>query len=84
MNISPYVFAPFARHLSNFHGAALFFELPFVASPLVDLSSSNPSVPANYAFLFVTPEDVPKENHGSLTIASDSGQVRKLQQSLRS
>jgi hypothetical protein len=32
MNISPYVFAPFARHLSNFHGAALFFELPFVAS----------------------------------------------------
>jgi hypothetical protein len=47
--------ATYARQLSDFRGAALFFDLPFVASPLVGLSSSNLSVPANYAFLFVTP-----------------------------
>jgi hypothetical protein len=47
--------ATYARQLRNFHATALFFELPFVASPLVDLSSSNLSVPSNYAFLFVTP-----------------------------
>jgi hypothetical protein len=32
--------ATYARQLSHFYGAALFFELPFVASPLVGLSSS--------------------------------------------
>jgi len=47
--------ATYARQLRNFHATALFFELPFVASPFVDLSSSNLSVPSNYAFLFVTP-----------------------------
>src|ERR1051325_3784291 len=47
--------ATYARQLKRSHAAALFVELPFVASPLVDLSSSNVSVPANYAYLFVTP-----------------------------
>ena len=47
--------ATYARQLNQSHGASLFLELPFVAGPLVDLSSSNVSVPANYAYLFVTP-----------------------------
>jgi len=46
--------ATYARHLHSFREAAFVFELPFAASPLVNLSSSNLSVPANYAFLFVT------------------------------
>jgi hypothetical protein len=47
--------ATYARQLTQSHTAALFLELPFVASPLVALSSPNVAVPANYAYLFVTP-----------------------------
>lgn len=47
--------ATYARRLTDFRTAALYFEVPFVATPLVDLSSSNVAVPANYAYLFVTP-----------------------------
>lgn len=34
---------------------SLGLEVPFEAGPSLDVSSSNPSVPRNYAFLFVTP-----------------------------
>ena len=45
----------YARRITDLPATALYFELPVIASPLVDLSSSNSSVPANYALLFITP-----------------------------
>lgn len=47
--------ASYARVLLTGQAAAFYFEVPFAAIPLQDVSSSNGSVPANYASLFVTP-----------------------------
>lgn len=47
--------ATYARRLINAGPAALYLELPFLATPLQDISSGNGAVPANYDSLFVTP-----------------------------
>lgn len=47
--------ATYARKLIAGQAAALYFELPFTALPLQDITASNGAVPANYASLFITP-----------------------------
>jgi hypothetical protein len=47
--------ATFARELVTGRVASLYLEVPFVATPLQDVSSSSSSVPANYASLFIAP-----------------------------
>lgn len=47
--------ATFAETWSRSHGTRLGFEVPFVAIPSQDVSSANPSVPGNFASLFITP-----------------------------
>lgn len=47
--------ATYARQLLRRPAAALYLEVPFLAVPLQNLSSSNGGVPANYDSLFVTP-----------------------------
>jgi hypothetical protein len=47
--------ATYARRLASATVAALYFEVPFLAAPLINVSSSDPSVPANYASIFITP-----------------------------
>ena len=47
--------ATYARQLFNAGIAGLYFELPFLATPNSDLTSSNPSPPTALASLFVTP-----------------------------
>ena len=41
--------ATYARRLLSAKIAAFYFEVPFLAAPLINVSSSDPSVPANYA-----------------------------------
>lgn len=45
----------YARRITDLPATTLYFELPVIASPSIDLSSSHLSVPANYALLFITP-----------------------------
>jgi opacity protein-like surface antigen len=47
--------ANYARRLTGTSGVAVYLEVPFLAAPLVDISSEVAEVPANYASLFVTP-----------------------------
>ena len=47
--------ATYARLLKQTERVGIYFEVPFVASPLQDVSSANTAVPLNYASLFVTP-----------------------------
>ncbi len=47
--------ATYARLLKQTERVGIYFEVPFVASPLQDVSSANPAVPLNYASLFITP-----------------------------
>jgi opacity protein-like surface antigen len=47
--------ATYARLLKQTEHVGIYFEVPFVASPLQDISSANPAVPLNYASLFITP-----------------------------
>lgn len=47
--------ATYARLLKQTDRVGIYFEVPFVASPLQDVASSNPAVPLNYASLFITP-----------------------------
>ncbi len=47
--------ATYARLLKQTERVGVYFEVPFVASPLQDVSSANPAVPLNYASLFITP-----------------------------
>lgn len=44
-----------ARRILGTGGGGVFFEIPVLAAPLVDISSSEGAVPANYASLFITP-----------------------------
>ncbi len=47
--------ATYARHLAASKSTSLYFEVPFLSSPLVNAASSSVLVPKNYAFIFVTP-----------------------------
>jgi hypothetical protein len=47
--------ATYARCLISAKIAAFYFETPFLAAPLINVSSSDPSVPANYASIVITP-----------------------------
>ena len=47
--------ATYARHLTGNGAAALYFELPFVASPRQDLQSGTGTLPDHYASLYITP-----------------------------
>ncbi|MGH9532291.1 MAG: outer membrane protein [Terriglobales bacterium] len=47
--------ATYARLLKQTERVGIYFEVPFVATPLQDVSSANPAVPLNYASLFITP-----------------------------
>ncbi len=47
--------ATYAHRLVALPGAAVYFEVPFAAAPNIDISTSNSSVPASYASLFITP-----------------------------
>lgn len=47
--------ATFAHRLYDAHLAALYFELPFLATPNADIHSDNPLVPTALASLFITP-----------------------------
>ena len=47
--------AAYARRLGKLSVGDVYFEVPFIASPLVSVSSPVLSVPSNYALLFVTP-----------------------------
>lgn len=47
--------ATYARRLASLRGAELYFEVPFLAAPQVDITSPNGTVPANFASLFITP-----------------------------
>jgi len=47
--------ATYARQLTKSEKIALYFEVPFLATPLVDVRSGDPAAPQNYASLFVTP-----------------------------
>ncbi|MGH9600763.1 MAG: outer membrane protein [Terriglobales bacterium] len=47
--------AIYARLLKQTERVGIYFEVPFVATPLQDVSSTNPAVPLNYASLFITP-----------------------------
>jgi opacity protein-like surface antigen len=47
--------ANYARRLAGSSGVGVYLEVPFLAAPLVDISSEVAEVPANYASLFVTP-----------------------------
>ena len=47
--------ATYARRLTAAKSTSLYFEVPFLSSPLVNVSSSVVAVPANYAFIFITP-----------------------------
>lgn len=47
--------ATYARRLVDARAAGLYFEIPLLATPLQDVTSSNGLSPANYASLFITP-----------------------------
>ena len=47
--------ATYARELIDANAVSLFFELPFLATPLQDVTTSNGLSPANYASLFIAP-----------------------------
>jgi hypothetical protein len=47
--------ATYARKLIDANAVSVFFELPFLATPLQDVTSSNGLSPSNYASLFITP-----------------------------
>jgi hypothetical protein len=47
--------ATYARRLIDRSGAAVYFEVPFVATPSTDVKALLPQVPINYASLFITP-----------------------------
>ena len=47
--------ATYARRLTPAKGAALYLEIPFVATPSTDVSSSNTTLPRNFANIFITP-----------------------------
>ena len=47
--------ATYARRLASAKVGALYFEVPFLAAPLINVSSSDPSVPINYASIYITP-----------------------------
>jgi opacity protein-like surface antigen len=47
--------ANYARRLFSAMGAAIYFEIPFFATPKADIAGSDPSIPTDHATLFVTP-----------------------------
>jgi hypothetical protein len=47
--------ATYAHRIADLKVAAIYFEFPFAAAPKIGVSSSNNSVPANYASIFITP-----------------------------
>ncbi|MBI3649450.1 MAG: hypothetical protein HY231_00190 [Acidobacteria bacterium] len=47
--------ANYAQRLVNARVAALYFEVPFVATPSTTVQSSNVLAPRNYASIFITP-----------------------------
>ena len=47
--------ATYARRIRNWNAAALFVEVPLIATPQQNLSSVEGAVPANYASLFIVP-----------------------------
>jgi hypothetical protein len=47
--------ATYARKLIDANAVGVFFEVPFLATPLQNVNTSNGLSPANYASLFITP-----------------------------
>jgi hypothetical protein len=52
--------------------AAIYFEGPFLAASLMNVSSSDPSVPTNYASMFVTPAFMRARN---VRMAPNTGRI---------